>query len=68
MRLDLTTDDARFAHEQLSHQLRHLQSELAHTEKRELQTALAIDVTRLQKIVTQLDAALEEEGAADEFV
>lgn len=68
MRLDLTMEDARFTHEQLVRRLRQLEIELAHTDERELKSALARDVTRLQKIAEHLDRALHEEDVVDELV
>jgi phage FluMu protein gp41 len=61
-------EDARFTHEQLVRRLRQLEIELAHTDERELKSALARDVTRLQKIAEHLDRALHEEDVVDELV
>lgn len=67
MKLDLTVDDARFMKSQLDRRLQELEVELAHTEKRSLQHALAVDVQRMEKLTSQLGHLLEEE-VVEEFV
>jgi hypothetical protein len=54
MKLELSTEDARFLEAQLTRHLAELDDELVHTEKRSLRTALAEDAERLRRIVGQL--------------
>jgi hypothetical protein len=60
MKLDLAKEDMKFLHAQLEHHLHEMEDELAHTEKRQLQAELAIDVTRMQGILHTIDVAVAE--------
>jgi hypothetical protein len=62
MNLELTTGDAQFLHEQLVRHARSVENELAHTDKRELQRALAADYARLQRIAHGLERLLDEDA------
>jgi hypothetical protein len=57
MQLELTTEDARFLHEHLVRHLRSLEDELVHTEKRDLQRALAADAKHLRELVDRIVVA-----------
>lgn len=61
--LEIDHDDARFLYEQLTRHVEAVQIELAHTEKRELQRSLALDLARLQRIAGELYGALARESA-----
>jgi hypothetical protein len=61
--LQLSQDDARFLCGQLERQLAHIDDELVHTDKRQMQRELARDVARLRGFLTQLRRATEEEAA-----
>ncbi|HVH46385.1 MAG TPA: hypothetical protein VM925_28785, partial [Labilithrix sp.] len=58
--LQLTQDDARFLCTQLERQLAHIDDELVHTDKREMQRELARDVARLRSVLGQLTGAAQE--------
>jgi hypothetical protein len=57
MQIDLSNDDARFLHEQMARHLEELESELVHTDKRDLQRAIAADAERLRSLLARLPAA-----------
>lgn len=61
--LQLSQDDARFLRGQLERQLAHVDDELVHTDKREMQRELARDVARLRAVLAQLTSATEEDAA-----
>jgi hypothetical protein len=54
MQIDLSQDEAQFLSLQLARHLQHIESELAHTDKFELQHALAQDLERLRAISERL--------------
>jgi hypothetical protein len=62
MKLELAVDDAQFLHQQLVRHARAVEDELAHTDKRELQRALADDFARLQRIAHGLERLLDEDA------
>jgi hypothetical protein len=65
MKLELTKEEASFLTAQLSRHLEHVQGELAHTEKRELQHELAQDLSKLQALVERLKRGADGEARAD---
>ena len=67
MKLDLTKDDARFLHAQVTRRLEELQTELVHSENRAFRTALTADVTKLENLAGRL-AHLVRDEAVEEFV
>jgi hypothetical protein len=56
MNLELSSDDARFLHDHLEDHIAHVESELIHTDKRDLQRALARDIEHLRTIERKLAA------------
>jgi hypothetical protein len=54
--LFLSEADARFLGEQLGRQADHLENELVHTDKREMQRELAQEVERLRGILAKIEA------------
>jgi hypothetical protein len=60
MKLELSEEDARFLHAQLVRHTREVELELARTDKREMQRALADDLARMQRVVGSLDQSLRE--------
>jgi hypothetical protein len=59
MKLELSQDDAQFLYEQVARHAHEMELELARTDKRELQRALAADLAKMQRIVGNLRALLE---------
>jgi hypothetical protein len=57
MQIDLDTDDIRFLHRQLTRHLEEMENELVHTDKRDLQRALAMDAQRLRALIARIPAA-----------
>lgn len=58
--LQLSEEDARFLCGQLDQQLAHVESELVHTDKHEMQHELARDLERLHHVLAKLRRAVEE--------
>jgi hypothetical protein len=56
MQIDLSIDDARFLHQHLSRHLEEMENELVHTDKRDMQRAIAADAERLRGILARLPA------------
>ncbi len=56
--LQLTTDDAAFLAEQLASRVRHVENELVHTDKHEMQTEIARDLERLERLHARLAHAV----------
>ena len=56
MQIDLSFDDARFLHQMLSRHLEEMESELVHTDKREMQRAIASDAQRLRALIARIPA------------
>ena len=54
MNLELTADEAQFLHDHVARHIEQVESELVHTDKRELQRALALDVDHLRSILQKL--------------
>lgn len=57
MIVKLTVDDAAFLQEELRRHLAHVEDELIHTEKRELQRAIAYEARRLRRLLGKFSAA-----------
>ena len=55
--LDLSADDLRFLAEHLGRYIASLDDELVHSDKREIQHALAADVEQLRRLRDRLTAA-----------
>ena len=53
MQIDLSTEDARFLHQQLARHLEEMESELVHTDKRDLQREIAADTRRLRELLAR---------------
>ena len=53
MQIDLNTEDARFLHQQLARHLEEMESELVHTDKRDLQREIAADTRRLRELLAR---------------
>jgi len=64
MKLELSLEEARFLKEQLVRRIIGLDEELAFTERRQLQHALAADVDYLTNIERRLAALIETESGA----
>ncbi len=58
MTLELNVEEAEFLYQQLVQHTHEVDVELAHTEKRELQHALAVDLSRLQQLSGKLERLL----------
>lgn len=56
MMIDLSLDDARFLHAQMSRHLEEIENELIHTDKHELQREIAADARRLRSIIEKMPA------------
>ena len=54
MHVELTTADAQFLHKHLLRHLKGLEDELVHTDKSELQHALAADARHLRQLIDRL--------------
>ncbi len=59
--LHLSRDNARFLMEQISVRAEHLDSELVHTDQRQMQRELARDVAQLRLVTDSLAEALRED-------
>lgn len=59
MNLDLTPSEARFLLEHLTRHLAHVDDELIHTDKRQMQRALAQDLHQLEVIRERLAIAVD---------
>jgi hypothetical protein len=57
MQIDLSIDDARFLRQQMSRHLEEMESELVHTDKREMQRAIAEDARRMRELLARIPAA-----------
>jgi len=57
MQIELSQDDMRFLHQQLARHLEELEGELVHTDKRDLQRAIAADTERLRALLARIPAA-----------
>jgi hypothetical protein len=62
--VELESNDARFLYEQLMRHVETMQNELVHTDKRELQRAIALDLARLQRIAGKLGGTLQQQLSA----
>jgi hypothetical protein len=65
MQLVLSKAEATFLEAQLSRHLEHVEGELARTDKRELQHALAVDVAALRAILDRVGRLATAQPAAD---
>ncbi len=63
MRLELSMEEARFLKGQLTRHIAELDNELAHTDKHQLQRALAADVEYLTQIERRLADLIEASAA-----
>ena len=66
--VQLEPSDASFLADQLTRQLERLQVELAHTENRAMQHALAQDVDRLQALRERIAGAVNADSAGPRFL
>jgi hypothetical protein len=64
MKLELSLEEARFLNEQLVRRITELDEELAFTERRQMQHALAMDVDYLTNIERRLAALIETASSA----
>jgi hypothetical protein len=62
MRIDLTPGDAKVLQQLLTEQLNKLETELVHTDKRELQREIAGEAARIRGLIGRL--GLDQGGAA----
>ena len=65
MHVTLTRDEGRLLLRHLTQHIQHLDDELVHTDKRELQRSLAAELDELRSLAARLRSAAEEELAAD---
>ncbi len=65
MHLTLTRDEGRLLLRHLTQHIEHLDDELVHTDKRELQRSLADELDELRSLATRLRSADEEEAGTD---
>jgi len=56
--LELTPDDGAFLAEQLKSQRRHIENELVHTDKRQMQAELARDLERINRLCDRVTLAM----------
>jgi len=56
MQIDLSIDDTRFLHQQLARHLEEMESELVHTDQRDMQREIAADARRLREILARIPA------------
>jgi hypothetical protein len=54
MQIDLSIEDARFLHQQLTRHIEEMESELVHTDKRDMQREIAADAKRLREILARI--------------
>lgn len=59
MQLDLSPEEARFLKEHLTAHIAQVDNELVHTDKREMQRALASDIDHLRRIERRLSDLLQ---------
>jgi hypothetical protein len=57
MQLMLTTEETRLLTHHLTQRLEHMETELLHTDKRELQRAIARDIEALRALVDRVGAS-----------
>ena len=62
VQLDLTLEEARFLKEHLARHIADVDSELVHTDKREMQRALVADIEHLKRIAHRLSGLIEAAG------
>jgi hypothetical protein len=62
MQLDLTPEEARFLKEHLARHIAEVDTELVHTDTREMQRDLAADVEHLRRIERRLSELVEAAG------
>jgi len=53
MQIDLSIDEARFLHQHLARHLEEMESELVHTDQRDLQREIAADTQRLRELLAR---------------
>jgi hypothetical protein len=63
--LDLTTDDAALLREQLQARARQVELELAHTDRRQLQREIALDLERIERLRDRVERALALDASPD---
>jgi hypothetical protein len=61
MHLTLTREEGRLLLRHLTQHIEHLDADLVHTDRRELQHALALEIDQLRGLATRLRAAHEQE-------
>jgi uncharacterized protein YukE len=62
MQLQLTTEDVVLLVRQLNKRIEHVEDELAHTDKRELQRALVKDVQAMRNLAQRIESSLGAEA------
>lgn len=60
--LALTPEDAAFLSDQLTNRARHVENELAHTDKRTMQSEIAHDLERLERLRNYVADELRRNG------
>lgn len=63
IQLTLSTDEAAFLDRQLARHVHEVEDELIHTDKHDLQQALAGDLDRLRRIRGKLEALIDSQDA-----
>jgi hypothetical protein len=61
MHVELSEGQARLLRSQLVRRIEELENEAAHTEKHEMQHALALDVDALKEVLGRVDASLSDQ-------
>ncbi len=64
MQLEISLEEARFLKQQLRRHLSEMENELVHTDKHELQHALAQDLERMRKLELRLEVLIAQGEAA----
>lgn len=65
MKLMLTSEETRLLLRHLTQHLAHMDAELVHTDKRELQRLLVADVNALRALTDRIGSNVEEEATSD---
>jgi hypothetical protein len=57
MQIDLSIEDARFLHQQLTRHIEEMETEIVHTDKRDMQREIAADARRLRAILARIPSS-----------
>jgi len=57
MQIDLSIEDARFLHQQLTRHIEEMETESVHTDKRDMQREIAADARRLRAILARIPSS-----------